>query len=229
MTTHLQMEIDHIKEKVFEMADRSSESLDKAIAALKELDAAAAQKVIDKDNVIDELEKEIDDECVRLLVTRQPAASDLRFVLAMLKINTDLERIGDLAVNISRETQALCGKPMIKPLIDIPRMAAISIEMLRATLGAIITLDSAAAKAVILRDKEIDDLNKQLFRELFTIMMENPALLSQAFSLIIIARLLERAGDHVTNIAERVVYLVEGVDIRHCSKDGTDENEDTCR
>ena len=119
--------------------------------------------------------------------------------------------------SVARETQALCGKPLIKPLIDIPRMAAISTEMLRSTLGAITTLDSSAAKAVIRRDREIDDLNRQLFRELFTIMMENPTLLSQAFSLIIIARLLERIGDHVTNIAERVVYLVEGVDIRHSS------------
>ena len=217
MTTHLQMELDRVKERVFEMADRSAESIEKAIAALKELDYAAAEKIIERDSVIDSLEKEIDDECVRILVTRQPAASDLRFVLAMLKINTDLERIGDLSVNIARETQALCGKPLIKPLIDIPRMAAISVEMLRSTIGAITALDSDAAKAVILRDREIDDLNRQLFRELFTIMMENPTLLSQAFSLIIIARLLERIGDHVTNIAERVVYLVEGVDIRHSS------------
>ena len=217
MTTHLQMELDHVKERVFEMADRSAESIERAITALKELDHAAAAKIIERDSVIDALEKEIDDECVRLLVTRQPAASDLRFVLAMLKINTDLERIGDLSVNIARETQNLCGKPLIKPLIDIPRMAAISVEMLKSTLAAIITLDSNAAKAVIARDREIDDLNKQLFRELFSIMMENPALLSQAFSLIIVARLLERVGDHVTNIAERVVYLVEGVDIRHSS------------
>lgn len=217
MTTHLQMELDHVKERVFEMADRSAESIERAITALRELDGAAAEKVINRDSVIDTLEKEIDDECVRILVTRQPAASDLRFVLAMLKINTDLERIGDLSVNIARETLNLCGKPLIKPLIDIPRMASISVEMLKSTLAAIITLDSNAAKAVIARDREIDDLNKQLFRELFTIMMENPALLSQAFSLIIIARLLERIGDHVTNIAERVVYLVEGVDIRHSS------------
>lgn len=217
MTTHLEMELDHIKERVFEMADRSTESIEKAIAALKDLDLAATDRVIAKDSVIDGLEKEIDDECVRLLVTRQPAASDLRFVLAMLKINTDLERIGDLAVNIATETKHLCGKPHVKPLIDIPRMASIGVEMLKSTLDAITTMDSAIAKKVIARDKEIDDLNKQLFRELFTIMMENPTLISQAFSLIIIARLLERIGDHVTNIAERVVYFVEGVDIRHSS------------
>lgn len=217
MTTHLEMELDHIKERVFEMADRSTESIEKTIAALKDLDLAATDRIIEKDSVIDELEKDIDDECIRILVTRQPAASDLRFVLAMLKINTDLERIGDLSVNIATETKHLCGKPHVKPLIDIPRMAAIAVEMLRSTLDAITTMDSEIAKKVIARDKDIDDLNKQLFRELFTIMMENPALISQAFSLIIIARLLERIGDHVTNIAERVVYFVEGVDIRHSS------------
>jgi phosphate transport system protein len=217
MTTHLQMEIDHIKERVFEMADRSTESIEKAIVALKDLDPAAADKVIQRDSIIDDLEKEIDDECIKILVTRQPAASDLRFVLAMLKINTDLERIGDLSVNIAKETKSLCGKPHVKTLIDIPRMASISVEMLRQTLDAITTCSSDSAKSVILRDKEIDDLNRQLFRELFTIMMENPALISQAFSLIMIARLLERIGDHVTNIAERVVYYVEGVDIRHSS------------
>jgi phosphate transport system protein len=217
MITHLQIEIDHIKERVFEMADRSIESIEKAIVALKDLDHATTLKVIDSDSVIDGLEKEIDDECIKVLVTRQPAASDLRFVLSMIKINTDLERIGDLAVNVAKETQSLCGKPHVKPLIDIPRMATISVEMIKSSLEAITTLNSDTAKNVILRDKEIDDLNKQLFRELFAIMMENPALISQAFSLIVIARLLERIGDHVTNIAERVVYLVEGVDIRHAS------------
>jgi len=220
MTTHLQMELDHIAEKIFEMADRAIESIDRAIAALKDLNAAAADKVIDSDSVLDSLEKEIDEECVKILVTRQPAASDLRLVLAMLKINTDLERIGDLAVNISKETKSLCGKPHIKPLIDIPRMGQIAVEMIKNTLQAMTTMDAQLAKDVIARDKDIDDLNRQLFRELFTIMAENPSSISQAFSLIMIARLLERAGDHVTNIAERVVFYIEGVDIRHSAQDG---------
>jgi len=202
------------------MADRAIESIDRAIAALKDLNAAAADKVIDSDSVLDSLEKEIDEECVKILVTRQPAASDLRLVLAMLKINTDLERIGDLAVNISKETKSLCGKPHIKPLIDIPRMGQIAVEMIKNTLQAMTTMDAQLAKDVIARDKDIDDLNRQLFRELFTIMAENPSSISQAFSLIMIARLLERAGDHVTNIAERVVFYIEGVDIRHSAQDG---------
>ena len=219
MMTHLQKELDYITERVFEMADRAIESIDRSIAALKDLNSAAADKVIEGDNILDSLEKEIDEECVKILVTRQPAASGLRLVLAMLKINTDLERIGDLAVNISKETKSLCGKPHIKPLIDIPRMSQIVVEMIKSTLQSVTSMDAALAKAVIARDKDIDDLNRQLFRELFTVMAENPAFISQAFSLIMIARLLERAGDHVTNIAERVVFYIEGVDIRHSSKD----------
>lgn len=215
MTTHLQMELDHIKERVFEMADRSIESIDRAIAALKALDAAAAQEIIDNDSVLDALEKAIDEECMKIVVTRQPAASDLRLVISLMKINTDLERIGDLSVNIAKETLNLCGRPHIKPLIDIPRMGAIAVEMIKGTLEAMTVMNSDLAKEMIARDKEIDDLNKQLFRELFTVMAENPSSISQALGLITVARLLERAGDHVTNIAEQVVYYVEGVDIRH--------------
>ena len=215
MTTHLQMELEHIKSRLFEMADRSIESITRSVESLKSCDPKAAAAVIRDDNFIDELEKSIDEECVKILVTRQPAAVDLRFVLAMLKINTDLERIGDLATSIAKQEIILDGRPPVKPLIDIPRMADIAISMIKDSLASITEGDSEKAKAVIARDTEIDELNVQIFRELLSIMAESPTKISDAFALITASRSLERIGDHATNIAERAVYYIEGIDIRH--------------
>jgi phosphate transport system protein len=215
MNTHLQMDLEHIKAKVFQMADRAIESIERAVVALKNCDPVAAQKIIDDDTYIDELEKVIDDECGKILVMKQPAAVDLRFVLSLIKINTDLERIGDLATNIAKETIRLDGRVHVKPLNDIPRMADITISMIKDALAAITECDAEKAKKVILRDKDVDDLNMQVFRELLSIIAESPATISDAFSLITISRSFERIGDHATNIAERAVYYIEGVDIRH--------------
>jgi phosphate transport system protein len=215
MKTHLQMEIEHIKSRIFEMADRSIEAISKSVEALRNADVRLAAAVIDEDSFIDELEKSIDEESVRILVTRQPAAVDLRFVLSMLKMNTDLERIGDLATTIAKQVLILDGRQPIKPLIDIPRMAATAIGMIKDSLTAISERDSAKAKEVIARDREIDELNVQIFRELFSIMAESPSKISDAFALIMAARSLERIGDHATNLAERAVYYIEGIDIRH--------------
>jgi len=215
MTTHLQMELEHIKSRLFEMTDRAIESITKSVDALKTSDPRAAAVVIENDTFIDELEKSIDEECVKILVTRQPAAVDLRFVLSMLKINTDLERIGDLATTIAKQAIILDGRSPVKPLIDIPRMSEIAISMIKDSLSAITEGDSKKAKAVIARDSEIDELNVQIFRELLSIMAESPTKISDAFALIMAARSLERIGDHATNIAERAVYFIEGIDIRH--------------
>ncbi|HEY1406341.1 MAG TPA: phosphate signaling complex protein PhoU [Spirochaetota bacterium] len=215
MTTHLQMELEHIKSRLFEMADRSIEAITKSVDALKSADLRQAANVIKDDTFIDELEKIIDEECVRILVTRQPAAVDLRFVLSMLKINTDLERIGDLATTIAKQVIVLEGKMPVKPLIDIPRMTDLAIAAIKDSLAAIAEWDSEKAKGVIARDHEIDELNIQVFRELLTIMAEFPTKISDAFALIMVARSLERIGDHATNIAERAVYYIEGIDIRH--------------
>jgi phosphate transport system protein len=215
MNTHLQNELESIKARVFEMADRSIESIERAVAALKNSDPTAARKVIEDDNYIDELEKLIDDECGKVLVMKQPAAVDLRFVLSLIKINTDLERIGDLAVNIAKEAVRLDGRRPVKPLNDIPRMALIAVSMIKDALDSITACDAEKAKAVIARDNEVDELNVQVFRELLSIIAESPATISDAFSLITVSRSLERIGDHATNIAERAVYYIEGVDIRH--------------
>lgn len=215
MTTHLEQELEAIKSMVFEMADLAIESVATAVRALKESDGERARRVLRDDSLLDNLEVEIDNECIKVLVTRQPAAVHLRFVLAMLKINTDLERIGDLSTNIANEAINLQGRPPLKPLMDIPRMSEIAIEMLRDVFTAITERNAERARGVIARDREIDVLNMQVYRELFTYMAENARNISQALGLIMVAKALERIGDHVTNIAERAVYYIEGIDIRH--------------
>jgi phosphate transport system protein len=218
MITHLEQELEDIKSKIFEMADCAIECIVKSVKALKEADLALAEAVLKNDSLLDDLEVEIDNECIKILVTKQPAAVHLRFVLAMLKINTDLERIGDLATNIANEAINIGGAPTVKPLIDIPRMADISIEMLRDVFTAIAERDANKARAVIARDKYIDMLNMQVYRELFTFMAEDHRTITQSLGLIMVAKALERIGDHVTNIAERAIYYIEGVDIRHADE-----------
>jgi phosphate transport system protein len=215
MATHLEQELENIKSKIFEMADLAIESIAKSVQALKEPNAELAEKVMREDSALDNLEVEIDNECIRVLVTRQPAAVHLRFVLSMLKINTDLERIGDLATNIAAEAVNLHGRPPLKPLVDIPRMAELCIGMLRDAFGAFTEQDAEKARNIIARDRDIDTLNLQVYRELFTYMAENAQNISQALGLIMVSKALERIGDHVTNIAERAIYYIEGIDIRH--------------
>lgn len=215
MQTHLEMDIEQIKIKMFEMADLATEAIKLSVESLKNADLVLAKEIIKNDTRMDMLEIEIDDDCIRLIVTRQPAASDLRFALAMLKINTDIERIGDIASNIAKETLKINGTPLIKPLIDIPRMADIAIRMIQQAFASISEKDVEKAKAVITMDDEIDELNLQIYRELFTYMCEANRNISQSLSLIMVAKALERAGDHAKNIAERAIYYIQGEDIRH--------------
>ncbi len=213
--THLEIELEKVKNKMFKMLDLSIESIQRSIEALKKIDVRLAEKIIENDKYLDALEMEIDQECMVILVTRQPAASDMRLVLSIMKINSDLERIGDLSVTIARQTKRIEGQAFIKPLIDIPRMADVAIEMLKESLESITARDAERAKKVIDRDEILDDLNEQIYRELSTIMAENPRTMSQALCLIRIAKSLERIGDHVTNIAEKAIFYIEGFDVRH--------------
>jgi phosphate transport system protein len=185
------------------------------VEALKNSDTALAQRVINDDSTLDRLEVEIDDLCIKLLVTQQPAASDLRLLLSLLKINTDLERIGDLSTNIANEALVLSGKQLLKPLVDIPRMATLGVSMIKNSLQAITDKNAELAKQVITDDITMDELNMQIYRELFSYMAENARNITQSLALIMVAKALERIGDHATNIAERAVYYIEGVDIRH--------------
>ncbi len=215
MKTHLEQELESARAKIFEMADLVIESVMKAVDSLKNSDPKMARKVIDDDSILDELENTIDDMCVRILVTRQPAAVHLRLVLAIIKINTDLERIGDIATNIAKEALKFEGRPLFKKPLDILRMAAIAVEMIRGSFNSISEKNVEIAKEVINKDNEIDDLNMQVYRELFSYMAENPKLISDALSLIMAAKALERIGDHATNIAERAIYYIKGVEVRH--------------
>lgn len=215
MQTHLEMDLEQIKIKIFQMADYAMEAVTSSVAALKSSDLDLAKIIIKNDEKINRLEIEIDDECIKFLVTRQPAASDLRFILAMLKINTDLERIADLASNIAKETIRINGTPLIKPLIDIPRMSEIAVKMINTAFISITEKNVEKAKSVIEMDTDIDELNMQIYRELFTYMGESSKNISQSLSLISVAKSLERIGDHTKNIAERAVYYIQGEEIRH--------------
>jgi phosphate transport system protein len=215
MITHLQMEIEAIKTKIFEMADCAIESITQSIGALKNSDMDLAAKVIENEKILDKFEIELDEECVKLLVTRQPAAADMRLILSFIKINTDLEKIGDFSTIIALETINNKGKPFMKPLVDIPRMAQLSIEMIRESFQSISEKNPEIAERVIQKDNEIDLLNDQVNRELLTYIAEDTRLISQAFGLITIAKALEKIGDHATNIAERAIYYIKGIDVRH--------------
>lgn len=215
MSTHLENDLENVKLKMFEMADMAIDAIRMSVESLKKSDVATAEQVIQNDTYLDKMEIMIDDACIKLLVTRQPAAGDLRLVLAVLKINTDLERIGDLATNIAKETIRCDGRTPLKPLVDIPRMGGICIEMLKDALQAISTRDVARAQRVIETDTEIDYLNMQIYRELFLYMAENPHTITQAMGLIMVSKALERIGDHATNIAERAIYYIQGEDVRH--------------
>ncbi|MDA3898930.1 MAG: phosphate signaling complex protein PhoU [Spirochaetes bacterium] len=215
MITHLEGEIEGIKKKIFTMTDGAIEAISNAIESLKTMDVKLAAKVIQNDTRIDKLEIQIDDDCVRTLVTQQPAASDLRLILSFIKINNDLERIADIASNIAKETIRLEGRPQIHPESDIPGMATTCINMIKTAFEAMTTKDVSMAAEIISIDREVDELNIQVYRELFTLMADNPQVMPQALGLIMVAKSLERIGDHAKNIAERVIYYIEGVDIRH--------------
>jgi phosphate transport system protein len=215
MKTHLEQDLENARAKLFEMSDLVIESIVNAGNSLKYSDSKLAQKVIDGDSQLDELENTIDELCIKILVTKQPAAIHLRLVLAILKINTDLERIGDLATNIAKEAKKFSGRPIFKSPIDIDRMANITIEMIKNSFYSISEKNVELARAVIEKDNELDELHYQIYRELFSYMVEDPKKISDSLSLIMTAKAFERIGDHATNIAERAIYYIEGVDVRH--------------
>jgi phosphate transport system protein len=204
-----------LKEELLRMGGRSEAIVRKSIDALKRRNAALAQEVFDDDKVIDRQEIDIEEHCINLLALRQPMAVDLRFITAALKISNDLERVGDHAVNIAGSTLKLCEEPQLKPLVDIPRMAEMASGMLHDALDAFVRNDAATARRLVLRDDDVDNLNRQLFRELVSYMIENPATITRAMELIMVARNLERVADLATNVAEEVVFVAEARIIKH--------------
>lgn len=204
-----------LQEKVLRMGALVEDAIGRALTALVDRDPELARETIGRDHLVNRLEVDVDEHCIELLALRQPAAGDLRLIITGLKINTDLERIGDLAVNLCERVLELLEAPPLKPLIDLPRMADRARAMLRQALDAYVARDAERAQQVCALDDEVDRLNDQVFRELLTYMLENPANIPRALGLIMIGKYLERIADHATNISEMVIYLVKGKDIRH--------------
>ncbi len=215
MERHFDQELDALKNQLLLMGGRAEAIIEKSVAALGRRDAALAREVRADDHAIDRLEIDIEERCVGLLALRQPLAADLRSITAALKISNDLERIGDHAVNIAACAERLAEAPALKPLVDIPRMADLAGSMLRDALDAFVRRDAVTARRLCRRDDEVDELNRQLFRELLSYMMEDPATITRAMDLILVARNLERVADLATNVAEEVVFIAEARIIKH--------------
>jgi phosphate transport system protein len=212
---HFEQELETLRERVLLMGGRAESIVRKSIEALRRRDNPLAQEVFEDDHPIDKMEIEIEERCVRLLALQQPLAGDLRFVTAALKISNDLERVGDHAVNIAGSALKLSEQPQLKPLVDIPRMADLALGMLAEALDCFVRRDAASARLLVRRDDEVDALNRQVFRELLTYMIEDPATITRAMELILVARNLERVADLATNVAEEVVFIAEARIIKH--------------
>ncbi len=212
--TNFDEELQMLKDKLLAMASHAESAVSRAIRALTERDDALAKQVQKDDNILDRYEIEIDDIAIHLL-SMAPVASTLRLITVAMKISQNLERVGDEAVKIARRAIDLNAEPQLKPYVDLPRMAQMSLKMLRGTIDAFVQRQPEEARSIIPSDAEVDTLNKQLHRELSSFMVESPTNISRCLSLMAISRSLERVADHATNIAEEVVYLYEARDIRH--------------
>jgi phosphate transport system protein len=212
---HFDREIEHLKELLLRMGAMVEDSIHESIRALLERDSAVAERVIAADDAIDQMELEIDQHTIELIAKMQPAAIDLRFVATAMKITPELERIADLAVDVCERAIELNREPQLKPLIDIPRLARMSQDMVRQALDAFVRRDPSLARTVIARDDEVDRITEQSFRELLTYMLEDSGNISRAIRLTFIGKYFERIADSATNICEMVVYLAEGKVIKH--------------
>jgi phosphate transport system protein len=212
---HFSVELEDLNQKLLQMAGMVESAIHRSIRSLVEQDRELAQQVIRDEPQINRMEMEIDGIATRLLALRQPVARDLRFLTAALKINTDLERIGDLANHIAERSLSLMHHPLVGPLTDIPRMASLVQGMLLQVLEAFVKGDAELARSVLVADDEVDRLRDDLYTKLVELMQRDPGIIPAAVDLIFVGRNLERIGDHTTNIAEDVVFLVQGVDVRH--------------
>ena len=208
-------ELRELRVKILKLGSLVEEAIGRSIESLRERDSELAREVIDQDARINTFDVEIDEECIRLLALRQPTAGDLRFITTAMKITTDLERMGDYAVDICERALELNQEPQLKPYMDIPRMAEIAQGMLRDVLEAFLNRNPALAYEVINRDDEVDQLTVQIFNELLLFMLKDNTTISRAIKITYISKYLERIADHATNIAEMVVYMTEGKMIRH--------------
>ena len=212
---HFVEELEDLQGRLLEMGTLVESAIHQSVQALEERSEDLARQVLGNEDRINHLEIEIDELAVRLLALQQPMARDLRFLTAAIKINTDLERMGDLAVNIVERAMALIQRPAVKPSIDIPQMARTVESMVRKSLDAFVRREPELARSVLLADDTVDQLRDTIISELVSFMQDNPAKIPQGLDLILVARHLERIADHATNIAEDTLFLVKGVDVRH--------------
>ena len=215
MQRHFHEELDALKQTLLAMGALVEDQIRRAMRALTDRDDVLAKNVIDRDREVNTYDVEVDEKCVELLALNQPTAGDLRFITTAMKIVTDLERIGDQAVNIAQRVLDLNQEAQLKPYIDLPRMAERAQSMVKQSLDAFVARDTDLARRVCAADDEVDALKEQIFRELLTFMMEDARTIPRAIRLILISRFLERVADHATNIAEMVIYMVESRMVRH--------------
>jgi phosphate transport system protein len=212
---HFQEELEALQGRLLEMGGLAEERVRAAVQGLVSRDTASIDRVLHGDEPINAFHIEIDNRCFKLLALHQPMAADLRAIVAAVKINTDLERVGDLAVNIAEAARRYAAHPPVKKLIDIPRMGDIAQAMLRDALDSFVRRDTALAQQVLNEDDRLDTLKTQIFRELLNYMLQDPGTVEPALDLILISRHLERIGDHATNVAEDVIFMVSARDVRH--------------
>ena len=217
---HFEAELQSLRNQLLTMGGMVEERVHRAVHALIHRSEEDAKRIIASDKEINDLQMDVDNRCLKLLATQTPLAVDLRLITSAMKINADMERIGDQAVNIAESVLVLIPQPPLKPLIDIPRMAGIAEKMIRDSLDAFVKRDAELARDVLRRDDEVDELKDQVFRELLTYMMADPGTIQRALSLILISRNLERIADHATNIAEDVIFITEAKDVRHHAESG---------
>jgi phosphate transport system protein len=215
LVPHFQDELEQLKTRLLEMGGLAEDRVRSALEGLVERDSQLVDRVLGGDAPINQLHIEIDSRCFKLLALHQPMAVDLRDIVSAVKINTDLERVGDLAINIAEAVRRYMRHPPVKELIDIPRMADIAQSMLRDSLDSYVRRDIVLAQNVLNQDDELDALKTQVFRDLLTHMLQDPTTIEPALDLILVSRHLERIGDHATNIAEDVIFMVSARDVRH--------------
>ncbi|MHB8655467.1 MAG: phosphate signaling complex protein PhoU [Terriglobia bacterium] len=212
---HFDQQLDELRKRLLEMSGLVESGIYRSILSLTEKDEQQAQQALQNEARINQMEIEIDDLATGLLALEQPVATDLRFITAAIKINNDLERMGDHAVNIAERALSLIHEPLVKPLIDLPRMANLVESMVRKALDAFVKRDPNLAREVLVSDDAVDQMRDAISSELVSYMEKDPSTIRQSLDLIVVARNLERIADHATNIAEDVVFLVEGIDVRH--------------
>jgi phosphate transport system protein len=212
---HFVEELDQLTGKLLEMCSLVEANVKRSISAVTEKDRTAAEEVLNKEAAINQIEVEIDEFAINLLALNQPMAADLRLIVAALKINTDLERMGDLAVSIAQRAISLMNEPMIQPMVDIPHIAGLVESMVRKSLDSFVLRDEELARSVLSSDTAVDNLRTASIHELISYMEREPSSIRQAVDLFSIVRNLERIADHSTNIAEDVLFMVKGIDVRH--------------